>query len=69
MKLYTISKGAWICSHTLIILSLIFATIFLNQVVAPIVGGWVGFAIAAIWCFAGGLCVVFSNAFRKLVAK
>jgi hypothetical protein len=68
MKLYTISKGAWIASHTLIILSLIFATIFLNQVLAPKIGGWVGFAIAAIWCF-GGLCVVFSNAFRKLVAK
>jgi hypothetical protein len=69
MKLYILPKGVWVASHVLIILSLIFATVFLNQVVAPIVGSWVGFAIAAIWCFVGGLCVVFSAAFRKLAAK
>jgi hypothetical protein len=69
MKSYTLPKWAWIASHVLIILSLIFVTIFLKQVVAPTAGSWVGFAIAAIWCFAGGLCVVFALGFAKLVAK
>ena len=65
MKLYTLPKAAWIASHALIILGLIFATIWLRLVLPHRVAG---FATAAIWCFAGGLCVVFA-AFAKVVAK
>ena len=67
MKLYTLSKRAWIASHVLIILGLIFATIWLWSVLP---GGAVAFAaIGAMWCFAGGLCVVFCSAFAKLAGK
>ena len=66
MELYTLPKGAWIASHVLIILSLISATISLHSILPH---GVAGFATAAIWCFAGGLCVAFANAFAKLVAK
>ena len=66
MKLYTLPKGTWIASHVLIILSLIFATICLHSVLPH---GVAGFATASVWCFAGGLCVAFANAFAKLVAK
>ena len=66
MKLYTLPKGAWIASHVLIILGLIFGTISLHAALPHSIAG---FATAAIWCFVGGLCVVFSAAFRKLAAK
>jgi len=66
MKLYVLPRWAWIASHVLIILSLVFGTIVLHSVLPH---GMAGFATAAIWCFAGGLCVVFSNAFAKLIAK
>ena len=66
MKLYILPKGAWIASHVLIILSLIFGTISLHSVLPH---GVAGLATAAIWCFAGGLCLVFGSAFAKLVAK
>jgi len=66
MKLYTLSKGAWIASHVLIILGLIFGGICLHSVLPH---GVACFATATIWCFAGGLCIVFNAAFRKLAAK
>ena len=67
--LKTLPTRAWIVSHVLIILSLIFATVFLEQVMAPVVGIPADFATAAIWCLAGGLCFVFAQAFAKLVTK
>jgi len=66
VKLYALPRWAWIVSHVLIILGLIFATIFLHSVLPH---GVAGFATAAIWCFAGGLCFVFANAFGNLAAK
>jgi drug/metabolite transporter (DMT)-like permease len=33
------------------------------------IGGLIGLIIAAIWCFAGGFCFAFANAFAKLIAK
>lgn len=65
-SLKTLPTWAWIASHVLIILGLIFATICLHSVLPH---GVAGFATAAIWCFAGGLCFVFAQAFAKLMAK
>ena len=59
-------RWAWITSHTLFIVSLVLATICLYSILPP---GLACFATVAIWCFAGGLCLVFSIAFAKLVAK
>jgi hypothetical protein len=66
MKLYLLPKSVWIASHVLIILSLIFATICLHSVLPGTVAG---FATAAIWCFAGGLCVLLVPVFAQLAAK
>jgi uncharacterized membrane protein YdcZ (DUF606 family) len=65
MKLYMMPRGVWIASHVLIILGLIFATICLHSVLPDRAAG---FATAAIWCFSGGLCVVFV-VFARVVAK
>ena len=64
--LKVLSRREWITSHTLFIASLISATIFLHSTFPHT---YAGFATAAIWCFAGGLCYLFTPAFAKLVVK
>ena len=59
-------KWALISSHTLFIVSLVLATICLYSILSPSLAR---FATVAIWCFAGGLCLVFCIVFAKLVAK
>jgi len=67
--LKVLSKGEWTLSHGFIVGGLILLSVGLGLGLGPIIHGVVGLIIAAIWCFAGGLCVVFSAAFRKLAAK
>ncbi len=59
-------RGAWITSHVLFIVSLVLATIWLYSILSPSLAR---LATIAIWCFAGGLCLVFCIVFAKLVAK
>lgn len=66
MKLYLLPRSVWIASHVLIILSLTFATVCLYSILPSTVAV---FATAAIWCFAGGLCVLLVPVFAKLAAK
>jgi len=69
MKLYILPKGVWVTSHGFIIGGLILLSVGLGLGLGPIIHGVVGLIIAGIWCFGGGLCFVFSTAFRKLIAK
>lgn len=64
--LRTLPTWAWITSHMLFILSLVFATICLRSILPH---AYANFAIASIWCFAGGLCFLLAQAFAKLVAR
>ena len=59
-------RGAWIVSHTLFIVSLVLATIFLHSILPH---GLARLASVAIWLFAAGLCYLFAPAFAKLTAK
>ena len=67
--LKVLSRSECALSHGFIIGGLILFSVGLALGVGPKLGGLIGFIIAGIWCFAGGLCFVFRSAFRKLVAK
>jgi low temperature requirement protein LtrA len=67
--LKVLSKKEWICSHACIIVGLILLSVGLALGPGHYIGGIIGLIIAGIWCFAGGLCFVFANAFAKLIAK
>lgn len=62
MGLKVLSVGEWVLSHILLVAGLVLVTIGLIQeaMVLNIIG---------IWCFALGLCLGFSYAFKKLAAK
>jgi len=64
--LKVLSRRERITSHTLFIVSLVLATIFLHSILAH---GLARLTSAAIWLFAAGLCCLFAPAFIKLVAK
>jgi len=67
--LKVLSKGEWALSHGFIVGGLILLSVGLGLGLGPIIHGVVSLIIAGIWCFAGGLCFVFANAFAKLSAK
>ncbi len=62
MGLKILSIQEWVLSHILLVAGLVLITIGLIQ-------GAVVLNIIGIWCFALGLCLGFSYAFKKLVAK
>ncbi len=64
-----LSKGECALSHGFIVGGLILLSVGLSLGPGRYIGGLIGLIIAGVWCFAGGLCFVFSNAFAKLAAK
>ena len=62
MGLKVLNIKEWALSHVFIIGGLVLLSAGLSLEV-------IGLTIAGIWSFAGGLCFLFSFAFRKLVAK
>jgi len=68
-ELKVLSRREWALSHGFIIGGLILLSVGLALGLGPTIHGIVGLIIAGIWCFCGGLCFVFSNAFEKQVAK
>jgi hypothetical protein len=64
-----LSRKEWALSHGFILAGLILLSIGLALGLGPHIGGIIGLIIAGIWCFAGGLCLIFIPAFRKLAQK
>jgi len=64
-----LSKRERLLSHGFLIGGLILLSVGLSLDPGRYIGGLIGLIIAGIWCFAGGLCFVFRDAFRKLGAK
>jgi len=64
-----LSKKDWALSHSFLIGGLVLLSVGLSLGPGRYIGGLIGLIIAGVWCFAGGLCFVFSNAFAKLAAK
>ncbi len=62
MGLKVLSIQEWLISHILLVAGLVLVTIGLLQ-------GALVLNIIGIWCFALGLCLGFSYAFKKLAAK
>ena len=67
--LKVMSTKEWALSHGFIIGGLILITVGLALWLGPSLGGLIAFPIAAIWCFAGGVCFAFTFVFRKLLEK
>ncbi len=68
-NLKALGRKGWALSHGFILAGLILLSIGLALGLGPYIGGIIGFIIAGIWCFAGGLCLIFIPAFRKLAQK
>ena len=64
-----LSKRERLLSHSFLIGGLVLLSVGLALGPGHYIGGIIGLIIAGVWCFAGGLCFVFSNAFAKLAAK
>ncbi len=67
--LKVLSKKELALSHGFLIGGLILLSVGLALGPGHYIGWIIGLIIAAIWCFAGGLCFAFANAFAKLIAK
>ena len=67
--LKVLSGKEWALSHGFLIGGLVMLSVGLALGPGRYIGGLIGLIIAGIWCFTGGLCFVFSNAFAKLVSK
>ena len=68
-NLKVLGRKGWALSHGFTLAGLILLSIGLALGPGPYIGGIIGFIIAGIWCFAGGLCLIFIPAFRKLAQK
>jgi hypothetical protein len=68
-NLKVLNRKGWALSHGFILAGLILLSTGLALGLGRYVGGIVGLIIAGMWCFAGGLCLIFIPVCRKLSQK
>ena len=68
-NLKVLSRKGWALSHGFILAGLILLSIGPASGLGRYIGGIVGLIIAGMWCFAGGLCLIFIPVCRKLSQK
>lgn len=68
-NLKVLGRKGWAISHGFFLAGIILLSIGLALGPGPYIGGIIGFIIAGIWCFAGGLCLIFIPVCRKCCHK
>jgi TRAP-type C4-dicarboxylate transport system permease large subunit len=68
-NLEVLSRKGWALNHGFILAGSILPSVGLALRLGRCIGGIVGLIIAGMWCFAGGLCLIFIPVCRKLSQK